>query len=39
MPGKRVQTAFGPHAKTIRADVPNHTDIAPTLQISEGVKP
>jgi uncharacterized protein (TIGR02118 family) len=39
MPGKSVQTAFGPHAKTIMADVPNYTDIAPTMQISEVVKP
>jgi uncharacterized protein (TIGR02118 family) len=31
------QTAFGPHAQTIMADVPNYTDIAPTMQISEVV--
>ena len=28
------QSAFGPHANTILADVPNYTNIAPTLQIS-----
>jgi uncharacterized protein (TIGR02118 family) len=29
------QTAFGPHADAIMADIPNYTDIQPTLQISE----
>ena len=29
------QGAFGPHAKEIMADVPNYTDIQPTIQISE----
>src|SRR6516164_2600196 len=29
------QTAFGPHAEAIMADIPNYTDIHPTLQISE----
>lgn len=29
------QSAFGPHAEAIMADVPNYTDIQPTLQISE----
>ena len=29
------QSAFGPHAETIMADVPNYTDIQPTFQISE----
>lgn len=29
------QTAFGPHAKSIMADMPNYTDIQPTIQISE----
>ena len=29
------QTAFGPHAQVIMADIPNHTDIEPTIQISE----
>jgi uncharacterized protein (TIGR02118 family) len=29
------QTAFGPHADAIMADIPNYTDIEPTLQISE----
>jgi len=31
------QTAFGPHAKEIRGDVKNYTDIAPVMQISEVV--
>ena len=29
------QTSFGPHTKEIMADIPNYTDIAPKLQISE----
>jgi uncharacterized protein (TIGR02118 family) len=29
------QTALGPHAESIMADIPNYTDIQPTLQISE----
>jgi uncharacterized protein (TIGR02118 family) len=29
------QTAFGPHAEAIMANIPNYTDIAPTIQISE----
>jgi uncharacterized protein (TIGR02118 family) len=29
------QTAFGPHAEAIMADMPNYTDIQPTIQISE----
>jgi len=29
------QTAFAPHAQTIMADIPNYTDIQPTIQISE----
>jgi len=29
------QGAFGPHAKEIMGDVPNYTDIQPTIQISE----
>ena len=29
------QTAFGPHAQAIMADIPNYTDILPTIQISE----
>jgi uncharacterized protein (TIGR02118 family) len=29
------QNAFGPHAEAIMADIPNYTDIQPTLQISE----
>lgn len=31
------QQAFAPHAKTIMADVPNYTDIAPVMQVSEVV--
>ncbi|WP_326537069.1 EthD family reductase [Pseudorhodoferax sp.] len=31
------QGAFGPHAKEILADIPNYTDLAPVLQISEVV--
>ena len=29
------QAAFGPHAKNIMADIPNYTDIQPTIQVSE----
>ena len=29
------QTAFGPHVQTIMGDIPNFTDIQPTIQISE----
>ncbi len=29
------QTAFGPHAQAIMADIPNYTDTQPTIQISE----
>ena len=29
------QTAFGPHAEAIMADIPNYTDIQPTMQISD----
>ncbi len=31
------QTAVGPHAKEIFGDIPNYTDLVPTLQISEVV--
>jgi uncharacterized protein (TIGR02118 family) len=31
------QTAFGPHAQEIMADIPNYTDLEPTIQISEVV--
>ena len=31
------QKGFGPYAKAIMADVPNYTDIAPVMQISEVV--
>lgn len=29
------QTAFGPHAAMFMEDLPNYTDIQPTIQISE----
>jgi len=29
------QTAFGPHAAAFMEDIPNYTDIEPTVQISE----
>jgi uncharacterized protein (TIGR02118 family) len=29
------QAAFGPHVGAIEADVPNYTDMQPTVQISE----
>ncbi len=29
------QTSYGPHAKTIMADLPNYTDITPVVQISQ----
>ena len=31
------QTAFGPHAQEIMADIPNYTNLAPVIQISEVV--
>ena len=31
------QAGFGPHAQEIMADIPNYTDIAPVMQISEVV--
>jgi uncharacterized protein (TIGR02118 family) len=31
------QAGFGPNAQAIMADVPNYTDIAPVMQISEVV--
>jgi uncharacterized protein (TIGR02118 family) len=31
------QGAFGPHLKEIMADIPNYTDLAPVMQISEVV--
>jgi len=31
------QAGFGPHAKEIMDDIPNYTDLAPVLQISEVV--
>jgi uncharacterized protein (TIGR02118 family) len=29
------QSAFGPHAEAIMRDIPNYTDVQPTIQISE----
>jgi uncharacterized protein (TIGR02118 family) len=29
------QSAFGPHSEAIMADIPNYTDVQPTIQISE----
>ena len=31
------QTAFGPNAQSIMADIPNYTDLTPVIQISEVV--
>ncbi len=31
------QAAFAPHAKEILADIPNYTDLAPVMQVSEVV--
>jgi uncharacterized protein (TIGR02118 family) len=31
------QASFAPHGRTFAADVPNYTDIAPVMQISEVV--
>ena len=31
------QSSFGPHAVEIRSDIPNYTDLAPIIQISEVV--
>src|ERR1700691_3883916 len=31
------QAGFGPHAQEIMADIPNYTDLAPVIQISEVV--
>jgi len=31
------QAGFGPHAAEIMADIPNYTDIAPVMQVSEVV--
>jgi uncharacterized protein (TIGR02118 family) len=30
-----LQSALGPHSEEIMADIPNYTDIQPTIQISE----
>ena len=32
---EEFQAAFGPNAKAISADIPNYTDIQPSIQISE----
>lgn len=32
------QASFGPNAQAIMADIPNYTDLAPIVQISEVVK-
>ena len=29
------QTAFGPHAEELMADIPNYTNVQPTIQVSE----
>jgi uncharacterized protein (TIGR02118 family) len=29
------QSAFGPHSEAIMSDIPNYTDVQPTIQISE----
>jgi len=29
------QSAFGPHSEAIMSDIPNYTDVKPTIQISE----
>ncbi len=29
------QSSFGPHAAAIMADVPNYTDVAPVIQVSD----
>jgi uncharacterized protein (TIGR02118 family) len=29
------QSAFGPHSEAIMGDIPNYTDVQPTIQISE----
>jgi uncharacterized protein (TIGR02118 family) len=29
------QAAFGPHAATIMADIPNYSNVQPVIQISE----
>ncbi len=31
------RAGFGPHAQEILADIPNYTDLAPVIQISEVV--
>lgn len=32
------QAAFAPHAETIMADIPNFTDVQPTVQISDVIR-
>ncbi|MDB5942237.1 MAG: Ethyl tert-butyl ether degradation EthD [Ramlibacter sp.] len=31
------QAGFGPHAQEIMGDIPNYTDLAPVIQVSEVV--
>ncbi len=35
---KDYQEAFAPHAEQIRGDIPNYTNIIPTIQISEVIQ-
>ncbi len=32
---EEFQSTFGPHAEAIMGDIPNYTDIQPTIQVSE----
>jgi uncharacterized protein (TIGR02118 family) len=32
------EAAFGPHAKELRGDIPNFTNVQPTIQISEVIE-
>jgi len=32
---EEFQSSFGPHAAAIMADVPNYTDVAPIVQVSD----
>ena len=34
----QFQTTFGPHAKEILGDIPNFTNVQPTVQISEVIE-
>ena len=35
--GEAIRACMGPHMKDIMGDIPNYTDIAPVMQISEVV--